>query len=169
MALRIVPVAADHDLSGFDCGDHRRNHWLKTHALANHTSDYSATYIGLNPDNTAAGFYSLCAASIARQMLPRSLRHGAPEPVPMILLGQLAVALAAQGQRLGDTLVADACKKTVQTADIVGCGFLGIHPAESWLVRYYEKFGFKLVAGITPALMLIPIRRLRQTLATSRS
>jgi len=169
MTLRIVPIAADHDLSGFDCGDLRRNHWLKTHALANRMADYSATYVGLSPDNAVAGFYSLSAASIARQMLPRSLRHGAPEPAPMIILGQLAVALAAQGKRLGDTLIADAFKRTIQTADIVGCGFLGVHPAEPWLVRYDEQFGFKLVAGITPALMLISIRRLRQILPASRS
>lgn len=164
MALRIVPIAADHDLSGFDCGDERRNRWLMTHALANRTSDYSATYVGLNADDAIVGFYSLSASSIARQELPRGDRHGAPALVPMILLGQLAVASTEQGQRLGDKLIADAWRRTVVAADIIGCRLLGVHPAEPWLVKYYEQLGFRLVTGITPALMLIHVPRLRQLL-----
>jgi hypothetical protein len=164
-SFTIQALARHHDLGPFDCGDPGRNNWLRARGLANKASDYSQTYVAVTPDTRVVGFYSLSSSSVTRQALPRSDRHGAPGPVPMVLLGQLGVDRLAQGQLLGEQLVVDAFERVVMAADIIGCRLLGVHPAHDWLVPYYQRLGFSLGLNATPALMVVTVPRLRHFLA----
>lgn len=61
-----------------------------------------------------AGFSTLSAASVAAQTLPEAWRKKLPRypvPVPVALLGRLAVSQQAQGTGLGGILLADACQR----------------------------------------------------------
>lgn len=115
------------------------------------------------------GFYALSAASILRSDLPAGLRRNAPDPLPMFLPGQLAVDLAWQKRALATRLILDAFQRTTQAAELVGCRFLGVSPASLEIVEFRRKFDFRVVAGVTPPLMVLPLPVIRVLLAAVRS
>jgi hypothetical protein len=94
----IVPLRFDHTL-GFDCGDPVINRWFQKHAIANEKLGFTRTHVYLL-NNQVLGFYTLSAGSV--DISPTELNaNSAPEPIPAILLGRLAVAKAQQGVGLG--------------------------------------------------------------------
>lgn len=74
-ALRLVLLAADHALSGFDCGNDDLNRWLTNHALASQKADLARTYLAL-ADTKVAGYVSLTTGSIRRDAAPRRYARG---------------------------------------------------------------------------------------------
>ena len=159
-------ITAAHDTSGFDCGDAARNAWLQTHALRSERGPYSRTIIRLI-GNRVTAFYCLSASSVARTDLPSAMRHGAPNPVPMALLGQLGVDKDLHGQGIGSRLVVHAFERVVLISQYFGCAFLGVNPAQPWLFEWYGALGFKRIRGVTPDLMLISDPRMQAILAAS--
>src|ERR1700728_1206355 len=86
----IIPLHIQHDISTFSCGKPILDGWLRTRALRNHETGDSRTYV-LAESDRVIGFYALSTAAAARVGLPGALRRNAPDPVPLMLLGQLAV------------------------------------------------------------------------------
>jgi hypothetical protein len=69
-ALRLVLLAADHDLSGFDCGNDELNRWLVDHARASQKADLARTYV-LLADTTVVVSVSLTTGSVRREATPK--------------------------------------------------------------------------------------------------
>lgn len=157
-------LTATHPVEGFDCGQPARNEWLRRRAFPNEQAGHSRTYVRL-VDGEVTAFYSLAMSSVLRGMLPSRLRHGAPDPVPMALLGQLAVSHALHGGGIGTEVLLHAFETAVAGAARIGCALLGVHPAEATVAEWYAARGFTAVKDATPALMLIPLAKVRTILA----
>ncbi len=67
------------------------NDWLQKHAWNNQSSGASKTYILATTEGQILGYYSIAAGAVARQSAIRSLRHNAPDPIPVCVIGRLAV------------------------------------------------------------------------------
>jgi predicted N-acetyltransferase YhbS len=67
-----------------------------------------------------------------------------PDPIPVMVLGRLAVDLAHQQQGLGQALLRDAILRTIQAADIAGIRALLVHAIDEQAGQFYAKFGFSL-------------------------
>lgn len=91
------PLGPQHQLEGFDCGNAALNRWLQQRAMANAGSDVIA-------------YACLSAGAIVLAEVPGALRRNMPDPLPVVVLGRLAVDLRQQGQGLGSALVADALR-----------------------------------------------------------
>lgn len=65
-----------------------------------------------------------------------------PQPVPLILLGRLAVDSRHQGCGLGAGLLRDAIQRTLIVADTVGVRALIVHAANPVAAKFYGRFGF---------------------------
>jgi len=155
----IRPLAAPDDVAGFDCGDAARNEWLRRRGQQNDATGFSRTF--LLPDALGiAGFHALSATGIARAELPGPLRRNAPEPIPAVLIGQLAVATRCQGQGLAGQLLIDAFGRTMRVAADIGVRLLVVAPGSPGVETMNRKFGFVAVAGTTPPIMVITLTQI---------
>ena len=101
------PLGAQHDVSQFSSGVPALDAWLQGKARLNEAKGGARTYVACDGERVA-GFYSLAASAIEKRRLSSRAGRNMPEPVPVILLGQLAVDSAYQGRRLGSDLLVDA-------------------------------------------------------------
>lgn len=137
------PVAATDTTSDFDSGEPSLDRYLAVRALANHVSDVARCYVCVDADNKILGFYTLSAVAVEHADLPGRVRRNAPDPVPAVLLGRLAVDVKAQGTGLGRLLVRDAILSTLAAADRIGVRILLVHALHEDAAGFYESLGFK--------------------------
>ncbi len=89
------------------------------------------------------GCVSLSAAQIARVFLPKSAQRNQPDPVPAMLLGQLAVDRRYQGLGYARSLMWFALMTAVRFSKDVGCFGVLTHPLDDALRVFYRRFGFE--------------------------
>jgi predicted N-acetyltransferase YhbS len=73
------------------------------------------------------GYYCLSASTVSHVVATGSVRRNMPDPVPMLLLGRLAVDRRWQGKGLGRGLLKDAVLRSVQVSDHIGIRGLLVH------------------------------------------
>jgi GNAT superfamily N-acetyltransferase len=139
-----APIGPDALVDQFDCGKEALNAYLKRFALVNTAAGISRTYITTpTGDKSVAGYYSLSAGSIEKAHVPERIAKGIPNyPVPVILLGRLAVHRAHQGHGLGKGLLRDALQRTLAAADVIAIRAVLVHAKDPEARRFYEQFGF---------------------------
>lgn len=121
-----VSLSAAHVLDGFDSGVASLDDWLRKRALPNQTSGASRTFVTCDAGRVVA-YYALAACAIATGSAPGKFRRNMPDPIPVVVLGRLAIARSHQGQGLGRSMFQDAAKRIVQTADpsaFAACSFM---------------------------------------------
>ena len=161
---RPVVLGAGHDVGRFSCGQWALDSWLATRALPNQASGASRTYVATRDGTIVVGFYSLTASSVRLAAAPGRLRRNMPDPMPVILLGRLAVDQSYQGFGLGRALLADAVRRVAQAAGAVGVRALLVHAADDTAAGFYRRFGF-LDSPIDPGTLFLPIDVIRAGLA----
>lgn len=156
-----------HDLSQFDCGAHESlNLWLKKYALQNQASESARTYV-VHRDQIVVGYYSISAGSIAKtSATPRAAQGLANHPIPISLLGRLAVHKLEQGTGLGKALLKDALIRMDRAADILGIRAVLVHAIDQQARAFYEKFDFEPCPDDELHLMLL-MKDLRKQLAAN--
>lgn len=130
-------------LSTFDCGDSRLNDWLQQNALQNEEKKASRTYLIFTDKGHLAGFFSICANSLNHELTNASFRRNKPDPIPVVLIGRLAVDQRYQGCGLGSAMLNRAVDLSRQIAKIAGAVFVAVHPISESASRFYQQFGFK--------------------------
>ena len=86
-----------HNVSQFFCGKPSIDHWLKTRALANQQKGFTVVMV-VHVQDRVVGYYGLAPAAIVPASLPRAISAGQPpNPMPCILLGQLATDCPPSG------------------------------------------------------------------------
>ena len=132
-----------HDLSQFDCGAHESlTLWLKKYALQNQASDSARTYV-VHRNNIVVGYYAISAGSVAKETATVRVAQGlANHPVPISLLGRLAVHKEEQGSGLRKALLKDALLRIEQAAEILGIRAVLVHAIDHQARTFYEKFDF---------------------------
>jgi GNAT superfamily N-acetyltransferase len=148
------PLGPAHDVSTFDCGVAALDEWLKRRALANQASGASRTYVVCGDQHAVVGYYALAAGSVAHVDAPGRVKRNMPDPVPMMVLGRLAVDRSAQGRGVGYGLLKDAVLRVVQAADIVGVRGILVDAIDDAACAFDEKFGFRRSAAFPLKLMI---------------
>lgn len=136
-------LTEEHVLHPFDCGNAVLDDWLRRRALKNQHLNASRTFV-ICPEGTACvvGYYSLATGSVSHVDLSRSLRQNMPDPVPVVLLGRLAVDVSTQGNNFGKWLLNDAVMRVSNLADQVGIKAIMVHAIDERAKAFYEYFGF---------------------------
>jgi GNAT superfamily N-acetyltransferase len=153
---QVEPLSRTHDLTCFDCGTHESlNLWLRKFALQNQANDSARTYV-IHRANAVVGYYSIAAGSIVRESAtPRPAQGLARHPVPIALLGRLAVHREEQGLGLGTALLKDALFRIERAADILGIRAVLVHAIDQEARAFYEKFDFEPCLDDELHLMLL--------------
>jgi GNAT superfamily N-acetyltransferase len=130
-----------HDISTFDCGVPDLNDWLKKRALANEESGASRTYVVCS-EGKVVGYYALASGGVALAKAPGRVRRNMPDPLPVMIVGRLAVERTCQGRNIGRSLLRDAVLRTLQAAEIGGIRAILVHAISEDAKRFYERYGF---------------------------
>lgn len=147
------PLTAAHDVSGFDCGIPALDEWLKRRALPNQASRASRTYVVCR-EQSVVGYYALAAGSVDHVQAPGRIKRNMPDPVPMMVLGRLAIDRSVQGQGLGAALLKDAVLRVVQAAEIAGIRGILVDAIDDAARAFHERFGFHRSATFPLKLMI---------------
>jgi GNAT superfamily N-acetyltransferase len=145
-------LAEDCQLDGFACGNENLDDWLRKRAFPNQVSGASRTYV-VAEGKKVAGYYCLASGALEISDAPSSIRRNMPNPVPVAILGRLAVDKSFQGKGLGVALLQDAVGRTTQAGGIVGIRGLLVHALSIEVKAFYEHYGF--VASPTQPMTLI--------------
>jgi predicted N-acetyltransferase YhbS len=138
------PLAAEDHCDAFDCGRDSLNQWFRRHAWRNQQGGTSRTSVVCDSVTGAVGGYvALSAAQIERAHLPRSAQRNRPDPIPVILLGQLAVDRRYQGKGVAKSLLLFALTTAVRLSKEIGCFGVLTHPIDDGVPDFYRRFGFE--------------------------
>ena len=132
----------------FDCGVPVLNSYLQQYARQDLERGVATPYVLVPSTNRIeiAGFYTLTATAIKLTELPAETIKRLPKYplVPAILLGRLAVSHKYRGKGSGEYLLIDALKRSLE-ASRVGSAAVIVDAKDSSGVRFYERYGFKLL------------------------
>jgi GNAT superfamily N-acetyltransferase len=161
----IVPLAAEHERSGFSCGKPPLDEFLRTLVSQYEKRHLGRTYVACHPGtHRVAGYYTLASGSIAFQNLPSAAARKLPRhPVPSVILARLAVDRAAQGQGLGETLLIDAFRRTLELSDALGVHAVEVDAIDEQAKAFYGRYGFVPLTG-QPLRLYLPVATIRNAL-----
>lgn len=136
------PLRASHDISDFSCGKPALDRWLKTRALSNQEKGFTAVIV-VHENHRVIGYYGLSPSAILPGRLPRSIRTGQPpDPVPCLLLGQLATDEGWKGRGIGTGLVKHALQRCVTAASLIGGRALVVNAVDEEAAAFWVRRGF---------------------------
>jgi GNAT superfamily N-acetyltransferase len=161
---RPLALEARHRAENFHCGVRSLDEWLRKYALQSHRSGGSRVFVTTEVDPDIAGYYALAAGAVMpRQPAARLVRGlAANQPVPVVLLGRLAVDARHQGQRLGRSLLLDAMTRVLQAGELIGIRALLVHALDERARDWYAQFGFER-SPTHPLHLILLIKDLRAT------
>lgn len=161
-------LTAEHDVADFSCGKPILDNWLKHRALANQQRGFTAVLV-VHDAGRVVGFYGLAPTAVVPDVLPRSIRTGQPpDPVPGLLLGQLAADLRWSGRGIGTALLKHALQRCAQAAELVGGRALIVRAIDEEAATFWRRRGF-LPSHDDPWLLFRSIADIAASLAAAGS
>lgn len=167
MSLRSPrPLLASDDVSTFDCGAESLNDWLHSRALKNEMTGASRTFVSVDSETASiAGYYCLSASSVRLEDTPSKVRRNMPDPIPVILIGRLAVDWKFKGRGLGASLLQDAMLKGIEASRILGARAIIVDALDAGAESFYNKFGFTLMPSASKRAMYLLVKDAEATIA----
>lgn len=164
--LRPVALTREHDRGSFASGNPTLDAWLRNRAFKNEGSGASRTFVSCPAESahSVAGYYTLAASSVSVDEAPVRVRRNMPDPIPVILLGRLAVDEHHQGIGLGSSLLTDAVLRAAGAAASVGVRALLVHAIDDSAERFYRHFGF-LPSSLSERTLFLSIEDIRASAA----
>jgi GNAT superfamily N-acetyltransferase len=159
------PLNASHVLTGFDCGVPSLNQWLLRRAKTNQVSGASRTFVVCD-DARVVGYYALASSAIAVASAPGRFRRNMPDPVPVLVLGRLAVSTTHHGLGLGRALFQDAGLRVIQAADAVGIRGMIVHALSEQARGFYLGLGL-VESPLDPMILMTTVADLRAACDTA--
>jgi GNAT superfamily N-acetyltransferase len=156
------PLEPHHPIEGFDCGVPSLNAWLQRRALANQVSGASRTFVACDSDRVV-GYFALASSAVAPAAATGRFRRNMPDPVPVVVLGRLAVALSHHGQALGRALFQDAALRVVHAADAMGIRGMIVHALSEEAKAFYLYLGLD-ESPLDPMTLMVTVADLRAAL-----
>lgn len=147
-------LTASHLLDAFNCGEASLDDWLKRRALSNHINGASRTYVIADATGCVFGYYALAAGAVSHKDASSTVRRNMPDPIPVLVLGRLAVDVSCQGRQLGAALLKDAVQRTHAVAQQAGIRALLVHALNARAKAFYEGYGFQVSPSNAMTLML---------------
>ncbi len=153
------PLADAHELTEFNSGVPSLDDWLRRRARANQASGATRTYVVAGGHRVVA-YYAIASSGIATASAPGRFRRNMPDPIPVAVLGRLAIDIEWQGRGLGRALVRDCAARVAHAADTIGIRGIVVHAISERAKAFYLAIGFEPSAsdGMTLMMTLNDIR-----------
>ena len=150
-----APIGDDVDFSEFHSGEEQLDYWLKRRALKNEVTGASRTYVVCDQKRVVA-YYAIATGSVMQIESPGKIKRNMPDPIPVIILGRLAIDEDWQGKGLGSGLLKDALLRASGIAQQVGVRALVIQAMSESAKQFYLHHGF-MVSPVDEMKLLIPL------------
>lgn len=158
-----TPLTADHVVAEFSCGEPSLDDWLKKRALRNQASGASRTFV-IADDGKVVGYYCLSAGALNHEAAPKAMRRSMPDPLPIVLLGRLAIDERFHNQGLGQALLRDALLRTIHLSSDTGVFAVLVHALSDAAKRFYLSRGF-VESPLQPMTLMMTLDTMRSVLA----
>ncbi|MEQ1888486.1 MAG: GNAT family N-acetyltransferase [Alphaproteobacteria bacterium] len=156
------PLTAHHDCSGFDSGQPVLDEWLRNTAARNEASGASRTYVICDGAKVLA-YYCLANGAVTHAASPGKIRRNMPDPIPVMILGRLAVDSSLHARGIGRGLLKDAILRTLNASEIAGIRAMLVHAINEDAARFYRHNGF-LESPSDSLLLMLPLDTIRKAL-----
>ena len=153
--ILIEKLSTHHERRHFDCGVEELNTYLVKYSGQHERKGIGRTYVATTDrDSHVLGYYTIASSAVAFEVVPEKLpRH----PVPVALVGRLAVDNKARGQRLGETLLIHALQSAQRAAKLVGIYAVVVDALDESAKSFYLKYGFNSLTD-DPLHLYLPMR-----------
>lgn len=143
MPLSFVPLAKEHDRSGFRCGESELDEWFHKRAGQDVRRNVARVFVALD-EAGIAGFYSLSAFTLSLDEPPENLVAKLPryDRIPAALIGRLARDERRRGEGVGELLVADAIRRVLSAAEEIAVFAIVVEAKDDAASKFYRTFGF---------------------------
>lgn len=162
IVYRVTPLDATVETTSFSCGQSALDEYIHRYASQDVRRNLARVFVARTTSDSQrlGGYFTLSAGSVACSDLPAPLARKLPRyPVPVALIGRLAVDTEFQGKGLGAILLADACRKVVQASAVLAVAGIVVDAKDASAARFYAHFGFVPMPG-QASRMLLPAKAL---------
>jgi GNAT superfamily N-acetyltransferase len=132
-----------HDRSRFESGEPALDEWLHRYAGQSRRAHTAATWVIASADDVVIAYASIAMTAIDRSTAPSQLAKRAPDPVPALLLGRLAVDRRHAGQGIGTALVAHVLATAVELNTKAACRAVVVTALNRQARSWWERLGFE--------------------------
>jgi GNAT superfamily N-acetyltransferase len=157
-----APISIEHDFFNFDCGEPSLNEWLKKRALKNHLVGASRCFV-ICDHHKVIGYYCLSAGAISHEASPKEMRRNMPDPLPVLLLGRLAIDMEYHNKGLGSALLRDAMIRAVHVASDTGVFAVLVHALSDEAKKFYLSRGF-VESPLQPMTLMMTLKTVKEIL-----
>jgi len=166
VAIETSAIARSDTKSKFRSGVPELDEFFSRFALPNHKKGLARTFVlhGINPQ--VLGFYSLSMCAASSSDIEVALKKSLPAyPIPVALLGRLAVHEDCRGQGLGQRLIGDAFERILDASEHVGCYAVIVDAKNMAAQSFYERYGFIKLShhDAWPKRMAISLETIKQS------
>jgi GNAT superfamily N-acetyltransferase len=161
VTLSGVELLSDaHRLDGFACGKSALDHWLANFGRPNQARGFTRVLV-VHDHGQVVGYYGLAPSVIEPNAVPRAIRTGRPpDPIPCLLVGQLAVDSRYAGRGIGSGLVKDALQRCIAGADVVGGRVIVVLAIDAEAEAFWQSWDFIPARG-NPSILMRAIDDIR--------
>ena len=142
--MLIEPLTREHNRKLFDCGEAEVTRFLREKALQDQERDLSRTMVLVN-DLAAPvriiGYHTLVMSQVRQEEIPQD-KPLIKRAIPVILLGQIGIDGAFQGQGYGDLLLTDAQARVDEISNKIGIRAFMLDARSERLAQWYESRDF---------------------------
>lgn len=131
-----------HDREQFDSGEPSLDQWLRRYAGQNRRRDTAATWVIADTEHVVVAYASIAMTGIDRSAAPDALAKGAPDPVPALLLGRLAVNRRYRNLGVGTALAAHVLATAVELNQKAACRAVVVTALNTDAKTWWERLGF---------------------------
>jgi GNAT superfamily N-acetyltransferase len=162
---KVEPLGTDHDRAAFSSGVAALDTYIQRQARQDLERNLAAVFVLTSDSKTIAGFYTLSAHSIQATDLPEELAKRLPRfPLPVTLLGRMAVSQTRQGQRLGEFLLIDALARAWRGSQQVA-SWAVVVDAKAGARDFYLKHDFAPLPS-EPDRLFLPMKTIEKLFAS---
>ena len=109
------------------------------------------------------GYYCLAAGVLGHAEARSPMKRNRPDPVPVLVLGRLAIDKDHHQKGIGTALLNDAIRRAIQAAEIAGVTALLVHAISEPARRFYLSRGF-IESPVEPMTLCLILATVEQAL-----
>jgi GNAT superfamily N-acetyltransferase len=157
-----VSLADLHQFGAFNSDVSILDDWLRRRARANQVSGASRSFV-ICADDIVVGYYALASGAVSAATAPSRFRRNMPEPIPVAVLGRLAVDQSYHGRGIGRALFRDSALRVMQAAEAIGIRGMLVHAISDEAKAFYLALGLS-ESPLEPMTLMVTLTDLRATL-----
>jgi ribosomal protein S18 acetylase RimI-like enzyme len=163
--FRFDTLSDGHDRKLFRCGEDALDRYFQSQVTQDIRRRLSNCFVIVeSATGVVAAYYTLSAASIPLIDIPPLEAKRLPRypTLPAVRIGRLAVDQRFRRRGLGELMLMNAVHRTMR--DSAAAFALSVDAKNDDAVIFYEKYGFRAIAG-RPRTLFLPLATAQKTLA----